>query len=378
MAELSTPAGTPPFDGVRVVEFAALGPLAHAGLMLASMGASIDRIDRYDTSGDEQESSRMNVLNRGRRSIALNLKSDEGRAAALAMMVKADVVLEGHRPGAMERLGLGPDVVCGQNPRLIYARMSGWNRASSRAHNPGHDINFIAASGLLDAIGTATSGPVPPLMLVGDFGGGGMSLAFSVACALFERERSGLGQVVDASIHESAMSLGSFLFGAMAAGRWDGARGTNAYDSGSHFYNVYETRDGRWLSVGAVEAPFYLELLKGLSLEPADTPQWNRARWPELKERLSHIIGERDLAHWIDVFDGVDACVEPVLTVDEAARDPRSVSSGSIVDTSMGPLPRATPHFSRSRAAHLRTAPDIDQHSQIIRTELEQNQESPA
>lgn len=375
MSEKTAVPGALPLAGVRVVEFAALGPLAHAGLMLASMGASIDRIDRAGAGDNEQESSRRNVLNRGRRSIALDLKSDDGRAEAQAMMARADVVLEGHRPGVMERLMLGPDEACAQNPRLVYARMSGWGQGGPRAQEPGHDINFLAASGLLDAIGTSTSGPVPPLMLVGDFGGGGMSLAYSVVCALFERERSGRGQVIEAGIHESAMSLGSFLFGAMAADRWNEARGTNAYDTGAHFYNVYQTRDNRWLSVGAVEPPFYAALLEVLSLDPRDTPQWERDRWPELKARLGQIIAAQDLAHWEAAFSGVAACVEPVLTVTEAARDPRFVATGSIVDTPMGPLPRPVPRFSRSPEANLATAPEIDQHSAVIRAELGDHKE---
>lgn len=370
MAERPAEPGAQPLSGVRIVEFAALGPLAHAGLMLGAMGARIDRIDRPGAGLTERESSRTNVLNRGRRSIALDLKSEADREVALAMMARADVVLEGHRPGVAERLGIGPEVACAANPRLVYARMSGWGHQGPRALDPGHDINFLAASGLLDAIGTAESGPVPPLMLVGDFGGGGMNLAYSVVCALLERERSGTGQVIEASIHESAMSVGSFLFGAVAAGRWASARGTNAYDTGAHFYNVYRTRDGRWLSVGAVEPHFYDAFVEGLGLDPEQTPQWDRARWPELKRRVAARVAEQDLESWAEVFADRPACVEPVLTVAEAAADERFAAAGSVVETPMGRLPRSTPRFTRTPSPDLAAAPEIGQHGAEIRAEL--------
>ncbi len=358
-----------PLAHIRVVEFAALGPVAHAGLMLASMGARIDRIDRPDPADDQRISSRSNVLNRGRRSIAIDLKTDEGRQAAFTMMRRADVIMEGHRPGVMERLGLGPEEVHAENPGAVYARMSGWGHSGSRVDDPGHDVNYLAASGLLDAIGTVDSGPVPPLMLVGDFGGG-QNLAYAIVCALLERAGSGQGQVVMGSIHESAMSLGSFIFGAVASGRWSSTRGTNMVDTGAHFYNVYRTRDERWLSVGAIEAPFYSAFLAGLGLSPEEAPQWDRDRWPELKARIAGIISSRDLAEWEREFAGTSACVEPIRNVTEVIEDGRAAEAGSIVQTSMGPLPRVSPRMSRSRDVFLSPSPEIGEHSEEIAAEL--------
>ncbi len=361
--------GRGPLDGIRVVEFAALGPLAQAGMMLAAMGAQVDRIDRPDPTDEERVSSSSNVLNRGRRSIVLDLKTDADRETARDLMARADIVMEGFRPGVMERLGLGPDDILPQNEHVIYARMSGWRRDGARASAPGHDINFLAAAGVLDAIGTTTSGPVPPLMLVGDFGAG-MNLAFALVCALREREISGRGQVIEGSIHESTMSLGTFLFGAVASGRWSTQRGTNAWDTGAHFYNVYRTRDDRWLSVGSVEPHFYAALLRVLGVSIDDAPQWDRDRWPALTERFAQIIASRDLAEWEKAFDGVDACVETVRNVTEVAADPRLQAEGSLLPTPMGVLPRVTARFSRSAEVVGSAAPEIGAHSEEIRGEL--------
>jgi len=364
MAEL------PSLAGLRVVEYAALGPLAHCGLVLAALGASIDRIDRPGLTDADRRASEDNALNRGRRSVVLDLKTADGAAAARELMSRADVVLEGHRPGAMERLGLAPDDVLPDNPRLIYARMTGWGAMGPRAARPGHDINYLAVSGLLDAIGTSTSGPVPPLMLLGDFAGGGLNLAVAVLAAVVERERSGRGQVIDASILEGTMSLGTFLYGALTAGRWQAARGTNAWDTGAPWYNVYRTRDDRWLSVGAVEPPFYAAFMTGLGLDPDPALQWRREQWPAVKEQVASVVAERDLADWVARFAGVEACVEPVLTPLEALADDATIASGAVVEGPCGAFPRVVPSFSRSAAVELGAPPVVGADQQQILGEL--------
>ncbi len=359
-----------PLDGLRVVEFAAEGPLAHCGLMLAALGALVDRIDRPGTANPEMSAPEENVLNRGRRSVVLDLKEPDQAELAGRLVGRADVLLEGFRPGVMERLGLGPERALADNPRLVYARITGWSRRTERGGRAGHDINFLARSGVLDAIGTSDSGPVPPLMLAGDFAGGGLNLAVAVLAALHERERSGLGQVIDTSIHEGVMSLGSFLFGAVGSGRWSPDRGTNAWDTGAHWYNVYRTADGRWLSVGAVEPSAYQAFMHGLGLSAVPRSQWQRERWPLWKGVIGALIGAEELAHWVEVFESVDACVEPVLSVTEALACAQAAGDDLVQQTTMGPLPRVVPEFSRSGAVDLVAAPIRDADRAAILSEL--------
>lgn len=365
-----------PLAGIRVVEFAALGPLAQCGLVLAGLGASIDRIDRPGMPASARESSAENVLNRGRRSVVLDLKSPEGLSAARGLMRRADVVMEGHRPGTMERLGLGPQEALAENPRLIYARMTGWGSAGPRSGRSGHDINYLAVSGLLDAIGTSESGPVPPLMLLADFAGGGLNLAVAVLAAIVERGRSDRGQVIDASILEGTMSLGSYLYGAVGAGRWQSARGTNAWDTGAHWYNVYRTRDGRWLSVGAYEPPFYRAFMVGIGLDPDPVLQWQSELWPEMKAQVADAVAQRDLAEWVGVFADQDACVEPVLTPSEALVEQSTVEAGITEQTPAGRLPRVVPRFSRSTAPVLGQSPAVGAHQQDILGEFQDRTET--
>jgi alpha-methylacyl-CoA racemase len=350
-----------------VVELAALGPVPFAGMLLSDMGADVVRIDRADLSATQRTRARNNVMNRGRRSVALDLKSPRGQAAARRMVDRADVLMEGFRPGVAERLGLAPQQCLEANPRLVYGRMSGWGQTAPNRGEPGHDINFLAASGLLDTIGTGDSGPVPPLMYLGDFAGGGLTLAFAIVSALVERNGSGRGQVIDASILDGTAQLGIVVQGLLARGNWQPQRGTNAFDTGAPYYNVYATRDGRHLAVGAVEPEFYANLLRVLEL--TDVPvdgQNDRSSWPVLKQRIAEVVRSRDLADWTVAFEGVEACVTPVLSVDEAMSDRRYHTPDAYVDYEGVRQSAPTPRFSRTPSGVHLPSPLPGEHSEQV------------
>ena len=342
-----------PLAGVRVLEFEAIGPGPFCGMLLADMGADVLLVDRAEDSrlgfGRERW---FDVMMRGRRSVTLDLKSPDGPAAAQALAAKADAVIEGFRPGVMERLGRGPDVLFAANPKLVYGRMTGWGQDGPMSGRAGHDIDYIALSGALHAIGRAGGPPVPPLNLVGDFGGGGMLLGFGIACALFEAQRSGRGQVVDAAMVEGASLLTTMVWGMQAAQRWSDVRGDNVLDSGAPWYDTYRTGDDRYVAIGAIEPKFYAELLDRLGLAAELLPpQHDRAGWPVLRARFAATFATKTRDEWVQVFEGSDACFAPVLTFAEAARHPHAVARHAHEPVGGIVQPAPAPRFSRTPGA---------------------------
>ncbi len=358
-----------PLGGVRVVELAGLGPAPFAAMVLADLGADVLRIDRPrrtpiapgaappsgshpSGTGDDGVSGAPNpwdVLNRNRLGIAVDLRDPDGAAFVRSLAVDADVFIEGNRPGVTERLGLGPDDLIGVNPRLVYARMTGWGQDGPMADRAGHDLNYLALAGVLAHVGREGQPPTPPLNLVGDFGGGGMVLVAGVLAALIERSTSGRGQVVDAAMVDGAALLMGPLFGAWASGFWSAERGTNLLDSGAPFYDCYRCSDDRWIAVAAVEPQFFSELIDGLGLDPNGLPdQHDRTRWPELRGRIAAVVASRTRDDWAEVFAERDACVAPVLTMGEAPTHPHAVARAGFVDVAGVAQPAAAPRFSRT------------------------------
>jgi alpha-methylacyl-CoA racemase len=349
-----------PLAGVKVLELESIGPVPFCGMLLADMGADVLLVDRPTDPGLGVGRERWyDVMLRGRRSVTLDLKSVDGAAAALQLIARADVLIEGFRPGVLERLGLGPDLLLARNPKLVVGRMTGWGQDGPLARRAGHDIDYIALSGALHAIGHASGRPVPPLNLVGDFGGGGMLLGFGVAAALFEAQRSGRGQVVDAAMVDGASLLTTMFWGMAAAGRWSDARGENVLDSGAPWYDTYETRDGKFVALGAIEPKFYAELLERLGLAHATLPaQDDRAGWPALRARFADVIRTRTRDEWCRVFADSDACFAPVLTFDEAKTHPHNVSRSGHVTVGEVAQPAPAPRFSRTPGSVRRAPPE--------------------
>ena len=347
-----------PLAGLRILEFEAIGPGPFAGMMLADMGADVLLVDRpVDGELGFGRERRFDVMLRGRRSVTLDLKRQGGAEAALRLAEKADAIIEGLRPGVMERLGLGPDTVLARNPRLVYGRMTGWGQEGPLAGRAGHDIDYIALSGALHAIGRAGQAPVPPLNLVGDFGGGGMLLAFGIACGVIEARRSGRGQVVDAAMVDGAAVLSTMFAGLAAAGQWSETRGANVLDSGAPWYDTYETRDGAHVAVGAIEPKFFAELVARLGLDASLLAQQNdRSTWPRLRAQLAARFKERTRDEWVAVFEGSDACVAPVLTFAESRAHPHVVARSSSISLGGVEQPAPAPRFGRTPGA-ARTAP---------------------
>ncbi len=339
-----------PLEGVKVIELQGIGPGPFCGMMLADMGADIIRVDRSSSAG--QPASVADVLARGRRSIAVDLKSAEGVDTVLRLVDDADVLIEGFRPGVTERLGLGPDTCLARNGRLIYGRMTGWGQTGEMASVAGHDINYIALSGALHGIGNAGERPVPPLNLVGDFGGGGMLLAFGITAALHERNRSGKGQVIDAAMTDGSALLMNAIFGLMNQGAWTADRGTNLLDGGAHFYNTYETSDGKWISVGSIEPQFYALLLEksGLGEEEALSRQMSRQDWPALKDKLARIFRTKTRDEWDAIMLGTDICYAPVLSFDEARANPHNAARNTFAEQDGIHQAAPAPRFSRTAA----------------------------
>ena len=347
-----------PLEGIRVLEFEAIGPGPFAGMLLADLGADVLVVDRPADSDLGLKRERWyDVMMRGKRSITLDLKSPSAKEAALALLGKADALIEGFRPGVMERLGLGPDVALARNPRLVYGRMTGWGQDGPLAARAGHDINYIALAGVLHAFGRRGEAPVPPLNLVGDFGGGGMLLALGIACALLEARRSGKGQVVDAAMVEGASLLAAMFSGFLAARDWSEERGVNILDTGAPWYDVYVTRDGKHVAIGAIEAKFYADLLSRLNLRSEDLPaQYERARWPELREAFASAFMKKTRDEWSRVFEGSDACFAPVLSFSEARLHPHNLSRKAFIELAGVGQPAPAPRFSRTPGA-VRGAP---------------------
>ena len=304
-----------------------------------------------NVSGGDPERPPGDLLARGRRSIGVDLKSPEGVEVVLALVETADALIEGFRPGVTERLGIGPDECLARNPRLVYGRMTGWGQDGPYASTAGHDINYIALAGALDPIGRAGGPPTPPLNLVGDFGGGGMMLAFGVACGIIEARTSGEGQVIDAAMVDGAASLMTMTHGFRAMGVWNDERGTNMLDTGAHFYDVYETADGRYVSIGSIEPQFYAELLRLTGLEGEELPwQLDRAHWPAMKERLADIFRSKTRDEWCALMEGTDVCFAPVLSIPEAVAHPHNVARGTFVEVAGVPQPGPAPRFARTPA----------------------------
>ena len=342
-----------PLAGLRVLEFEAIGPAPFAAMMLADMGADVLLVDRPTPPQlGLGLARRHDVMLRGRRSVTLDLKSPQGAEAARLLAARADAVVEGFRPGVMERLGLGPDDLLARNPGLVYGRMTGWGQAGPLAARAGHDIDYIALSGALHAIGRADAPPVPPLNLVGDFGGGGMLLAFGIACAVIEARGSGRGQVVDAAMVDGASLLTTMFAGLAAAGQWRETRADNVLDSGAPWYDCYETADGKFVAVGAIEAKFYAELVERLGLAGASLPhQHDRVRWPELRQRFAQTFRGRTRDEWCAAFEGSDACFAPVLSFSEARRHPHSEARAAGVTLGGIEQPAPAPRFTRTPGA---------------------------
>ncbi|GAA1017638.1 CoA transferase [Acrocarpospora pleiomorpha] len=358
-----------PLNGVRVVELGGIGPAPFACMMLADLGADVIRIDR---PGAELHP----VLHRSRRSIALDLKSERGRTVALRMIEAGDIVIEGFRPGVAERLGIGPSDVHRAHQRVVYGRMTGWGQDGPWARLPGHDINYIALTGALHAIGPAGGDPVVPLNLIGDFGGGGMLLAYGVLAALVSARTTGRGQVVDAAMIDGSAALMAMLHGYLVEGRWVDQRGVNHLDGAAPYYRTYECGDGRHVAVGCIEPQFYAALLEGLELsdDPAFSNQEDRDRWPVMIERLREKFASRSRDEWADVFATSSACVTPVLSMNEAPLHPHHAHRQTYVALGSGHMPRPVPRFDRTPAGDPRPAPTVGSDGAALLAELGMDQ----
>ena len=366
-----------PLQGLRIIEVAGIGPGPFAAMMLSDMGADVIRVDRSaNAMGGDPAAPPADIFNRGRRSIALDLKSPDGVATLLDLVEHADALIEGFRPGVAERLGFGPEVCAERNPRLVFGRMTGWGQDGPYAPTAGHDINYIALAGVLAHLGREGEKPTPPINLVGDFGGGGMLLAFGVVCALLEAQRSGAGQVVDAAMVDGSAVLMTMMWAFKAMGIWSDERGTNMLDTAAHFYDTYECSDGQFVSIGSIEPQFYLQLLEHTGLaklyeEAGDElpHQMDRARWPELKARLTEIFLTRTRDEWCSTMEGTDICFAPVLTMDEATRHPHNVERGTFVEVAGITQPAPAPRFDRTPAEIQRPPAHTGQHTDEILSE---------
>ena len=352
-----------PLAGIKVLEFESIGPAPFAGMLLADMGADVLVVDRPDTTDLGLKRERWyDVMMRGKRSVTLDLK--KSAAVALELVSKADALIEGMRPGVMERLGLGPDAVLARNPKLVYGRMTGWGQDGPLAPRAGHDINYIALAGVLHAFGRKGQAPVPPLNLVGDFGGGGMLLGFGVACALLEAARSGSGQVIDAAMVEGASLLAAMFAGFLKTRTWSEVRGVNILDTGAPWYNVYPTKDGKYVSLGSIEPQFYAELVKLSGLEAQTLPhQMDRGQWGVMKTRLAAIFKQKTRDEWCKIMEGTDVCFAPVLAMSEAPAHPHNAQRKTFIEIAGMTQPAPAPRFSRTVPEVVRPPAHAGQHS---------------
>jgi alpha-methylacyl-CoA racemase len=339
-----------PLSGYRIIELAGIGPGPMCAMLLSDMGADVLRIDRTADAGlGIAMDVKYALLNRGRRSVALDLKKPDAIEALLKLVEKADALIEGFRPGVTERLGLGPEVCLKRNPRLVYGRMTGWGQEGPLAHAAGHDINYIALSGALHSIGRRGEGPVPPLNLVGDFGGGALYLALGVVAGILETQKSGKGQIVDAAMVDGAASLMTAIYGMHGAGYWTDKRGDNILDTGAHYYDVYETSDGQYISVGSIEAKFYEELLELSGLKKEELARQNdRNAWPAMKQKVAAIFKTKTRDEWCKIMEGSDVCFAPVLSMTEAPKHPHNRHRGTFIEDDGVIQPGPAPRFSRT------------------------------
>jgi alpha-methylacyl-CoA racemase len=372
MSDAAIPVAAGPLAGLRVLELAAIGPVPMAATLLADLGAEVLRIDRVEPSGlNLALAPEHDVHGRSRRSLMLNLREPGGREAALRALARSDVLLEGFRPGVAERLGLGPEPALALNPRLVYGRMTGFGQRGPLAQAAGHDLNYIALTGALHAIGPAGGAPLPPLNLVGDYGGGALYLAFGVMAALYERARSGRGQVVDASMVDGVAGLMGLIHGLSASGQWQGERGQNLLDGGAPFYACYRCADGLWVSVAALEPKFFSRLAMALNLPERFVPrQYDRREWPSLRAALGTAFAARERAHWCRLLEGGEACFAPVLSVEEAPGHPHAREREAYVDVAGKAQPSPAPRFDRTPTAAPTAAPRPGEHSTAVLVEL--------
>jgi alpha-methylacyl-CoA racemase len=351
--------GQGPLSGLKIVEFAGIGPGPFCGMLLSDLGADVVRIDRKGGG----RGSKFDVTGRGRRSVALDLKTPEAVEACLALMERADAAFEGFRPGVMERLGLGPDVALKRNPKLVYGRMTGWGQTGPLSQAAGHDINYIALTGALAAIGTKDK-PVPPLNLVGDFGGGALYLAFGLPAGVIHARATGQGQVVDCAMTDGAASLMAMFYGMTASGVWRGSREANLLDGGAQFYDVYQCKDDRWIALGSIEPQFYALLLEKTGInDPQFKSQMNRDDWPELKRKLATVIRTRSRDEWEEIMGGSDVCFAPVLGIDEAPNHPHNAARQTFVTVDGVVQPAPAPRFSASPSSSPAPPPAIGAHN---------------
>lgn len=359
-----------PLTGVKVVELAGIGPGPFTAMLLSDLGAEVIRVDRAQAVMPiDPDRPNAETMNRGRRSVGVDLKSPAGRETVLRLIDRADAVIEGFRPGVTERLGVGPDVCLERNPRLVYGRMTGWGQDGPYASAAGHDINYIALAGSLAHIGRVGEKPTPPMNLVGDFGGGGMLLAFGIACGIIEARTSGRGQVIDAAMVDGAATLMSMIWSFRTMFGW-GPRGTNMLDTGAPYYDTYETADGEYISIGAIEPQFFAELLRRLDIDPASMPaQMDQAGHPQWRARFTELFRTRTRAEWNGILEYSDACYAPVLTMDEAMEHPHVRARGTIIEVEGIAQPAPSPRFSRTPGAVSRPAAWPGQHTDEVLTD---------
>jgi alpha-methylacyl-CoA racemase len=356
-----------PLEGFTVIEIAGIGPGPFAAMMLADMGANVIRVDRMAPAGlGITRSSRQNVLNRGRRSIAVDLKAPEGVGTVLRLVEKADALVEGFRPGVADRLGIGPDACLARNPKLVYGRMTGWGQTGPLAKVAGHDINYVALSGALHAIGPTGGPPVPPLNLVGDFGGGGMLMATGMLAAMLCAQRTGKGQVVDTAMTEGAALLLASIYGLHGAGQWSDERGANFLDGGAHNYGVYETSDGKYVAIGSLEDKFHELLFELTGIDEKLPPQYAPEEWPRLKDKLAAVFKTRTRDEWCEIMEGTDVCFAPVLSMAEAPHHPHNKAREAFVEIAGITQPAPAPRFSITPGGVQRQPPSLGEHSREV------------
>jgi len=351
-----------PLKNIKVLEFSGIGPGPYCGMLLADMGADVIRIGRKGTEGLE---NKYDIHNRSKRSITADLKNEDTVNEILKLIEQVDVVIEGYRPGVMEKLGLGPEICLERNPKLIYGRMTGWGQDGPMSSLAGHDINYISLSGALNAIGRKDSNPIAPLNLIGDYGGGGMHLAFGIVSGLVNTINTGKGQIVDSAMVDGSLSLMSFFYSLKEMGHWEDKRESNLLDGFAHFYDTYECKDKKYIAVGSIEPQFYSELLQKLEIEDESfSDQHNKELWPELKNKIASKIKLKSRSDWVEIFSGSDACVTPVLNMEEAQAHPHNISRSAFVNIDGFNQPNASPRFSD-------TKPEIKHNSKKIGVDLE-------